>query len=109
MGLLSSIFGGQKVDTSATTLKPLGVKLIDVRSAGEFRSGHVSGARNIDVSSPGFERTISSLNARHTYLVYCQSGSRSARAAATMRRGGLTVLDGGGLRKMTSQGWTLGA
>ena len=48
------------------------------------------------------------LNARHTYLVYCQSGSRSSRAAGTMRAAGLTVLDGGGMHTMRSNGWTVG-
>ena len=69
---------------------------------------HVAGARNLDVSAPQFGSSIKTLDARRTYLVYCQSGSRSARAAGAMRAAGLTVLDGGGLRSMQANGWTVG-
>jgi phage shock protein E len=109
MGFFANLFGkGEKVDTSAATLKPQGVKVVDVRSRGEFQAGHISGARNMDVGSADFAQAVKRLNARHTYLVYCQSGSRSARAAGAMRAAGLTVLDGGGMRTMQSKGWTVG-
>jgi rhodanese-related sulfurtransferase len=110
MGFWANMFGkGEKVDTSAATLKPQGVKLIDVRSRGEYQSGHIAGARNIDVGSFDFAQSVKRLNQKHTYLVYCQSGSRSSRAAGQMRAAGLTVLDGGGLHKMQANGWTMGA
>lgn len=108
MGLFASLFGGEKSDVSAATLKPQGVRLIDVRSRAEFQSGHIAGARNLDVSSPQFASSVNGLNRAHTYLVYCQSGGRSSRAAKVMRAAGLTVLDGGGIRSMQSQGWTVG-
>jgi phage shock protein E len=109
MGFFANLFGtGEKADTSAATLKPQGVKVIDVRSRGEYQSGHIAGAKSMDVSSPDFPQAVKRLNARHTYLVYCQSGSRSSRAAGTMRAAGLTVLDGGGLSRMKSHGWTVG-
>ena len=108
MGMFARMFGGEKSDVSAATLKPQGVRLIDVRSRGEFQGGHIAGARNLDVSAPQFGSSIKTLDSRRTYLVYCQSGSRSARAAGAMRAAGLTVLDGGGLRSMQANGWTVG-
>ena len=108
MGFFANLFGGQKVDTSAATLKPQGVKVIDVRSRGEFKSGHIAGARNLDVGGFDFAKGVQRLNPAHTYLVYCQSGNRSSRAAKTMRQAGLTVLDGGGMNTMHSNGWTIG-
>ena len=109
MGFFANMFGkGEKADTSAATLKPQGVKVIDVRSRGEFKGGHITGARNLDVGSPDFTQQVKRLNQKHTYLLYCQSGSRSSRAAGSMRAAGLTVLDGGGMHKMKSNGWTLG-
>ena len=101
--------GGAKVDTTAATLRPQGVNVIDVRSRQEFRSGHVSGARNLDVTAPDFATQVKRLNPARTYLVYCQSGGRSARAAGQLRAAGLTVLDGGGINSMVAKGWTLGA
>jgi phage shock protein E len=109
MGFFANLFGArEKVDTSAATLKPQGVKVIDVRSRGEFQGGHIAGAKNMDVSTSDFAQAVKRLNAKHTYLVYCQSGSRSSRAAGTMRTAGLTVLDGGGMSTMKSNGWTVG-
>ncbi len=75
MGFFANMFRGEKVDTSAATLKPQGVKLIDVRSRGEYKSGHFAGARNLDVGGFDFAQGIKRLNPAHTYLVYCQSGN----------------------------------
>ena len=108
MGMFTRLFGGERADVSAATLKPQGVRVIDVRSRGEFQGGHIAGARNLDASAPQFASSIKALDARRTYLVYCQSGGRSARAAGAMRAAGLTVLDGGGIRSMQSNGWTVG-
>jgi len=109
MGFFANMFGrGEKVDTSAATLEPQGVRLIDVRTRGEFQSGHYAGAKCINVDSPDFAQAIKRLNPKHTYLVYCQSGNRSSHAASQMRAAGLTVLDGGGMHKMQSNGWKIG-
>ena len=52
MGFFANLFGtGEKVDTSAATLKPQGVKVIDVRSRGEYQGGHIAGAKSMDVGS----------------------------------------------------------
>ncbi len=109
MGFLGNLFGSRTPAPDAATLKASGAKVIDVRSRREFQSGHVAGARNIDVSAPDFAQQVKRLNARYTYVVYCQSGGRSSRAAATMKSAGLTVIDGGGIGRMQSSGWGLGA
>lgn len=109
MGFFADLFGrGEKVDTSAATLKPQGVRVIDVRSRGEYQAGHIAGAKCIDVGSFDFASSVKRLNPKHTYLVYCQSGNRSSRAASQMRAAGLTVLDGGGMHKMQANGWKVG-
>jgi len=72
--------------------------IIDVRTPAEYAEGHLQGARNIDVSSPGFADVIAELPADGEYLVYCRSGNRSAAAASIMRDHGFTsVIDGGAL------------
>ena len=109
MGFFANMFGkGEKVDISAATLKPQGVQSLDVRSRGEYQGGHIAGAKNMDVSGADFAQAVKRLNVKHTYLVYCQSGSRSSRAAGAMRAAGLTVLDGGGMSKMQANGWKVG-
>jgi rhodanese-related sulfurtransferase len=54
--------------------------VIDVRSAEEFKSGHIAGAKNIDIFSPDFAKQIAALDKDGTYLIHCASGGRSARA-----------------------------
>jgi rhodanese-related sulfurtransferase len=56
------------------------IVVIDVRSAAEFKSGHIAGAKNIDIMAPDFAQQIAALDKDGTYLVHCASGGRSARA-----------------------------
>jgi rhodanese-related sulfurtransferase len=109
MGLWATLFGTKQPVPSAAELQAEGARVLDVRSRAEYQSGHVAGARNLDVSAPDFARQVKGLNAKRTYVVYCQSGNRSARAAAQLRAAGLTVVDGGGIGSMQRNGWTLGA
>ncbi len=58
--------------------------LIDVRSSGEFQSGKIKGARNINVSESGFNALIQNLPKNKKYYLYCRSGARSAQACSMM-------------------------
>ena len=109
MGFWANLFGKGEPKPTAADLKAAGAKVLDVRSRAEYRSGHVAGARNIDVGAADFTAQVKRLNPKHTYVVYCQSGSRSARAAGQLRAAGLTVVDGGGIGAMQRNGWNLGA
>jgi len=62
------------------------IELIDVRTIGEYRMGHIAGAKNIDVMSNDFQQKISKLNPQKTYYVYCKSGGRSASACNKMTK-----------------------
>jgi phage shock protein E len=77
---------GAKVDGSkAKKLVAGGARLIDVRGADEYGVKHIEGAENDPVE------TIddADLGSKDTPLVlYCSSGARSARAAATLRAKG---------------------
>lgn len=63
--------------------------VIDVRTRGEYSSGKIAGAINIDLMSPDFENRLAALDSNKTYLVYCRSGSRSAQACDMMAARGL--------------------
>lgn len=67
-------------------------QLIDVRTQGEFESGHIKNATNIDINATDFEHRISSLNKNKPVFVYCLSGGRSASAAGQMRRSGFATV-----------------
>ncbi|MFH0941824.1 MAG: rhodanese-like domain-containing protein, partial [Chloroflexota bacterium] len=52
--------------------------IIDVRTPGEYEGGHIAGAVNLDFNAAGFNAEVDKLDKNKTYLVYCQSGRRSA-------------------------------
>jgi rhodanese-related sulfurtransferase len=84
-------------DFSAKT-QEAGVVTIDVRTAGEYMTGHIQGAINIDVEGMQFNSEIAKLDKSVTYTVYCHSGRRSGIATAAMAKAGFTSLfdlDGG--------------
>ena len=60
--------------------------ILDVRTPEEFAEGHLSGAVNVNLMAPDFESRLAGLNRGQTYLVYCRTGSRSAKATQAMRR-----------------------
>lgn len=71
-------------------------QLIDVREPNEFDAGHILGARNIPLSQ--IKMRMKEIRPDMPVYLYCQSGSRSARAAQYLYRGGykdLTQLKGG--------------
>ena len=64
-----------------------GAELLDVRESGEFRSGHVPGARLVPLSQmPGRVREF---EGRGPVYVICASGGRSAQATALLRSAGV--------------------
>lgn len=71
--------------------------VVDVRTPAEYAGGHLDGAINIDLQSAQFDAAISELDPDDEYVVYCQSGNRSAQAAAAMEAAGLDVQDAGGI------------
>lgn len=80
----------EQVEISSDTM------IIDVRTPQEFAEGHLEGAVNIDVNSPEFLETISTLSPTGDYFVYCRSGNRSGQAIAQMEALGFTTLTNGG-------------
>ncbi len=66
------------------TAESAGAILIDCRTPAEFANGSLTGARNIDFESPDFEARVDSLDSDEAVFIFCQSGGRSGRAAATL-------------------------
>ena len=64
-----------------------GALLVDVRSSGEYREGHIPGSVNLPLPSLSGRKSIGVGKASPVY-VYCLSGARSAQAAAVLRRMG---------------------
>lgn len=71
--------------------------LLDVRSPEEYKAGHIPAAINADVNGD-FGSVITHYDTTQYIYVYCQTGKRSARAAALFAEQGFRHvynLDGG--------------
>jgi len=69
--------------------------VIDVRSPDEFAAGRIPDAVNVPVSGAGseaFEKRVAELTRGKTALLYCRSGTRSARAAEKMQAMGIKPI-----------------
>ena len=89
---------GDSGSTESTTLKDATPTIIDVRSREEFAAGHLEGAINLDYEGGTLEAELGSLDQEADYIVYCQSGRRSALATTLMTEAGFTeVTDLGGI------------
>lgn len=73
-------------------MKEENVVILDVRTPGETARGIIDGAIEIDYRQPDFADKIKALDKNKTYLVYCQSGGRSARAAELLAEQGFPSL-----------------
>ena len=54
--------------------------ILDIRTPGEFKSGHLANSVLIDFYSPTFAEQLSRLDKEKTYLIYCRSGNRSSNS-----------------------------
>jgi len=82
---------------SATDLKELqknGALLLDVRTRGEYASGHIEDSKNIPLDE--LESNLSTLDKKQNIIVVCASGARSASAVNFMKNNGFTHCYNGG-------------
>lgn len=78
---------GDVTPAEARKLVAEGARLVDVRSPGEFSSGHIDGALNIPVGEVGARAGEIGPKERPVVL-YCASGARSAMAARVLKSKG---------------------
>ena len=80
--------------------------VLDVRTPGEFAQGHLEGAVLVDYRSPGFREEMAGLEKTKTYLVYCRTGNRSARAMGIMGELGFRSIYNleGGIKRWLEEG-----
>ena len=70
------------------------VVVLDVRTADEFKDGHLEGALNIDQAQSDFiQKAKGMLPTEKTIAVYCRSGRRSANAAERLAAEGYKCVN----------------
>ena len=65
------------------------IQLIDVRTPGEFRRGHIKNAQNIPLNEIG---NFTPVAGKKTYVI-CHSGARSKLAAKKLKKRGFDVVN----------------
>lgn len=93
--------GGPSVDLA--DLAKQGAIILDVRSKGEYASGHIKGSINISVDQLG--KNLSQLKDKNKAIITCcASGMRSASAKSLLKSNGYTnVHNGGGWSSLQSK------
>lgn len=102
MNFLKMLFGGEKAPLGYDNVNGAEFEsliketkdaiLIDVRTSGEFISGHIPNALNYDMMSGVFQKKMASFDKNKTFLVYCRSGNRSGQAAKILAENGFTKV-----------------
>ena len=97
--------GSASPDAAAAVLDPApGTLVVDVRTPAEFASGHLAGARNVDVSGD-FRARMDSVDRATPVVLYCRSGRRSGAAARTLGEMGFAdVVNAGGFADLAAAG-----
>jgi phage shock protein E len=84
---------GPKVDYA--DLVKQGAIILDVRSKGEFASGHIKGSLNISVDT--LSRSLTQLKDKQKPIITCcASGMRSASAKSILKANGYEYVHNGG-------------
>ena len=80
--------------------------ILDVRSPGEFNSGHIKGARNQNHES--VTEIVDELKEYDTVYVHCKMGGRAKMASESLENAGLTnviCVGNGGMERWGQMGW----
>jgi|SRR5690606_15742508 len=103
MSFLRALFG-TKINTSdklkildpstySEAIKGNKVQLVDVRTPGEYKGGHIKKAINIDFfNKVNFDVSFEKLDKEKPVYLYCRSGSRSQKAAKRLIGMGFTQV-----------------
>jgi phage shock protein E len=94
MNFIQKLFGwGPKADLN-DLIKNKNAHIVDVRTPGEFKGGHIKGSENIPLSN--IANAAAKLKGKQPIVLCCASGNRSGQAADILRSKGLTEVYNGG-------------
>ena len=89
------MFGFGDKSESIKDFMDKGAVIIDVRTVGEFKEGHIKGSKNIPLDTIASKiQEIKNLN--KPVIACCRSGMRSGQATSILKQNGIEVINGGG-------------
>ena len=93
MTFLRKILGlGPKADYAALIRQ--GAIIVDVRTPGEYKSGHIKGSLNLPLDDLG--KNLSKLKKDKCVICCCASGMRSGSARSILKSNGFSEVYNGG-------------
>lgn len=101
MGLLS-IFGIGGKSENIKEFLDKGAVIIDVRTTGEYKEGHIKGSKNIPLDTI-FSKAAEIKKLNKPIIVCCRSGMRSGQAAAILKNSGIEVMNGGSWQSLANK------
>jgi rhodanese-related sulfurtransferase len=84
--------GPELAPADAVRLINDGATVLDVRPAAQYADGHIVGARSVPLGELGGKLDGLTKKKDRPVLVYCELGSQSAKAAATLRQAGFSQV-----------------
>lgn len=92
LAFFKKLLGGSSVNYKE--LMNQGALIIDVRSAGEYKAGHIQDSRNYPLDSIRTRMAeLKKLN--KPVITVCRSGARSGMAKSILKSAGIEVYNGG--------------
>lgn len=99
MGILDALFGPK---VNFKELKNKGAIIVDVRTAAEYREGHIKGSLNIPLDRLSAE--VEKLGKKNAPIITCcRSGARSGSALGILKQAGIECYNGGPWNVLESQ------
>lgn len=92
IGLFKKLFGGKAANYK--DLVTNGAVIIDVRTPGEFKAGHISGSKNYPLDSIR-NKTAELKKLNKPVITVCRSGARSGMAKGILKSAGIEAYNGG--------------
>ena len=92
LDFMKKILGAQSTDMSEVMAR--GGVIIDVRSKGEYASGHVRGSINIPLDT--LSSQLAKLDKSKPVITCCASGMRSSSAKGMLQKSGFAEVHNGG-------------
>jgi len=95
MGFLKNLFGlGPKIDYKEVVSN--GAVIVDVRTKGEYKGGHIDGSINIPL--PELNKKLNKFDKNKAIITCCASGVRSGSAKSILKSSGFEAYNGGSWR-----------
>lgn len=102
MGFFDKLFGTSEVSFDVQQVMQKGAIIVDVRTQGEFGSGHIKDSLNIPLDQIGTKIAFLK-NKNVPVITVCRSGNRSGAAAGVLKNNGIEVYNGGAWDSLQAQ------